>query len=233
MLAVNYGTQFRNLPDANYGQQSPVTLGLPVLPLPFLSPSVQFRSTEKQGFGVDLNHDNRYTKGQDAILAMDLNRNGSISDGEIQRSRTLLNAYSGNFDMNNDGQTSDRERAEGSRTQREAQSLLGSPGCMGVGISVDRFAAAGGKVLIDRDRNGSFSLTETHDPYNVPGCGEGRALTNVNPGGNTGIRSRDQLAPSFGRPIGLAGGFQGSLGRPLGVGSTVGGAGIAGAGFQH
>ena len=200
MFGVNYGpqsmpmsipTQYNNLPDAKYGTQSPVTLGMP-LPLPGLPIPLRLQDTDKQGFGVDLNRDNRYTRGSDAILAMDLNGNGRIDDGEISRSRTLLNAYNGNFDANNDGRTTGSEITNGRRDQAEARRRLGNPGCGG--ISVSNFAAAGGKVLIDRDRNGSFSPNETFDPYNVPGCLP-QSLTTINPSGTTGLRPRDGVGP--------------------------------------
>ncbi len=128
-----------------------------------------------RGYGLDLNNDGRYTRGQDAVLAMDLNRDGKITPKEIQESRQRLNAMGGNFDLNGDGKVSLCERMKGQQYQRELQRYdRDRDGRLDAG----EFASAGGRVLVDRNRDGKFQPWEQHSPYNFPTPGFGRGSLN-------------------------------------------------------
>ncbi|MEW6283159.1 MAG: hypothetical protein AB1758_31400, partial [Candidatus Eremiobacterota bacterium] len=65
------------------------------------------------GYGLDLNNNGRYDRGQDGVLAFDLNRDGKLSGKEIEESRDRLKAFGGNYDFNNDGKVNFCERARG------------------------------------------------------------------------------------------------------------------------
>lgn len=126
-----------------------------------------------KGYGVDLNGDGRYTAGRDAVLAMDLNRDGRITPDEIEASRARLKAMGGNFDLNGDGRVTICERFQGQAYQREMRRYDAD----GDGrLSAGEFARAGGRVLIDHNRDGRFQPWEQHSPFNFPtgGFGQGR-----------------------------------------------------------
>jgi len=132
-----------------------------------------------KGFGLDTNNDGRYTRGRDGVLAMDLNRDGRVTPDEIQGSRARLNAMGGNFDINGDGRTTVCERAQGASYQREMQRYDSN----GDGrLSGGEFANAGGRVLVDSNRDGKFQSWEQNSPFNFPtgGFGHGR-LNYVDP----------------------------------------------------
>lgn len=126
-----------------------------------------------KGYGVDLNGDGRYTPGRDGVLAMDLNRDGRITPDEIEASRARLKAMGGNYDLNGDGRVTICERLQGSQYQREMQRYDTD----GDGrLSGSEFARAGGRVLIDHNRDGRFQPWEQHSPFGFPtgGFGQGR-----------------------------------------------------------
>lgn len=147
----NYG----NLPNANVGQHG--WLG------------------QTQGYALDLNRDGRYERGRDGVLAMDLNRDGRITPNEIQESRERLKAMGGNFDLNGDGNTTICERSKGARYQREMrQNDENGDGVLSAG----EFARAGGRVLVDRNRDGRFDEGESFSPFQFPTGGFGRGRLN-------------------------------------------------------
>lgn len=159
-----------NLPNATVGQHG--FLGL----------------NRTEGFGVDLNQDGRYTRGQDGVLAMDLNRDGRITPDEIEKSREKLKAMGGNFDLNGDGRVTPTERSKGAAYQREMQQYDRN----GDGrLSAGEFANAGGRVLVDRNRDGRFDSWESHSPFNFPTPGFGRGRINfIDPyGGGTSVHN--------------------------------------------
>ena len=128
-----------------------------------------------EGYAIDLNNDGRYTPGQDGVLAMDLNRDGRITPEEIEASRERLKAMGGNFDLNGDGRTTICERARGSAYQREMMRYDSN----GDGrLDAGEFARAGGRVLVDGNRDGQFQPWEQHSPFNFPTGGFGRGRIN-------------------------------------------------------
>ena len=153
----NWNQGHGNLPNAQVGQHG--FLGL----------------CNTRGYGLDLNNDGRYTRGKDAVLAMDLNRDGKITPQEIQESRQRLNAMGGNFDLNGDGKVTFCERMKGQQYQNQMRCLdRNRDGRLDAG----EFAAGGGRVLVDHNRDGRFQPWEQHSPYNFPTPGFGRGSLN-------------------------------------------------------
>jgi len=154
-----------NLPNANVGNHG--FLGLQTT----------------NGYALDTNGDGRYTRGKDGVLAMDLNRDGRVTPQEIEGSRERLQAMGGNYDFNHDGRTTVCERMKGSSYQREMSRYdTNHDGRLNAG----EFANAGGRVLVDSNRDGKFQPWEQHSPFNFPtgGFGQGR-LNYVDPFCNT------------------------------------------------
>ena len=149
-----------------------------------------------KGYAVDMNRDGRYTPGRDAVLAMDLNRDGRITPDEIEKSREKLQAMGGNYDFNHDGQVSICERMKGQGYQREMQRYdTDGDGRLDAG----EFARAGGRVLVDSNRDGKFQDWEQHSPFNFPTGGFGRGRINyIDPfcGGGTSVSERSPWSPS-------------------------------------
>lgn len=147
------------------------------------------------GYALDRNRDGRYTPGRDAVLAMDLNRDGRVTPEEIEQSRERLQAMGGNYDFNKDGQTSICERLKGQGYQREMQRYdTNGDGRLDAG----EFARAGGRVLVDSNRDGRFQDHEQHSPFNFPTGGFGRGRINyIDPFcGNTSVNERSPWSPS-------------------------------------
>ena len=137
----------------------------------------------QRGYALDTNGDGRYTAGKDGVLAMDLNRDGRVTPDEITGSKERLQAMGGNYDFNKDGHTTICERAKGQSYQREMSRYdTNHDGSLNGG----EFARAGGRVLVDSNRDGKFQQWEQHSPFNFPTGGFGRGSLNyVDPFCNT------------------------------------------------
>lgn len=153
----NWNQGHGNLPNANVGNHGFLGLG------------------NTKGFAIDNNNDGRYTRGQDGVLAMDLNRDGRVTPKEIEGSKERLNAMGGNFDLNGDGRTTICERSKGASYQREMQQYDTNHDGR---LSGGEFANAGGRVLVDSNRDGKFQGHEQHSPFNFPTGGFGRGSLN-------------------------------------------------------
>lgn len=138
---------------------------------------------QNKGYGIDLNGNGRYDRGQDGVLAFDLNHDGKIDKQEIEESNQRLKAFGGNYDLDGDGKVNFCERIRGQQYQREMQGLDRD----GDGrLSAHELAQGGGRVLIDQNRDGNFQPWEQHSPYNfpTPGFGQG-SIGYVDPRFNT------------------------------------------------
>lgn len=163
---VPINTGHGNLPDATVGSQ----------------PGCWFFPRETRGYGLDLNNNGRYDAGQDGVLAFDLNRDGRITNEEIEASRDRLKAFGGNYDFNNDGQVSFCERIKGQGLRQQMQGMDQD----GDGrLSGWELQQGGGRVLVDRNRDGQFQPWESYSPNNFPTPGFGRGRINfVDPSWN-------------------------------------------------
>ena len=162
------------------------------------------------GYATDLNNNGRYDAGQDAVLAMDLNRDGRVDRNEIEGSRRRLMSMGGNYDFNGDGNVGLFERMQGGAYSREMRSRDQD----GDGrLSQWEFAQAGGRVLKDQNRDGNFQPWEQHSPYNFPTPGFGRgSVGTIDPYQNfTGVNHRGNVwgggFPGGGFPGGGYGGY--------------------------
>lgn len=154
-----------NLPDSNVGDRQ-----------------FMWWHNDVKGYGLDLDGDGRYTRGRDGVLAFDFNRDGKLSDQEIQRSNNMLKAFGGNFDLDGDGRVTWWERMQGQNLKREAMRYDRNRD--GV-LDANEIARAGGKVWIDRNRDGKADRSETFSPYNFPTPWFGRgSLGYVDPRNN-------------------------------------------------
>jgi hypothetical protein len=131
-----------------------------------------------RGFGMDLNGDGKFDSKKDGFLSFDLNRDGQHTDQEIQQSRNLLKAFSGNFDTNADGRLDYNEFFQGYSNYFQARSMdLDRDGV----LSNWELQRAGGSVVKER-QNGPRRPGQTNwrsiSLDNLPG---GRRLGQLNP----------------------------------------------------
>ena len=138
-----------------------------------------------QGYGIDLNQNGRYDRGQDGVLGFDYNRDGKISNKEIKGSREMMRALSGTNDVNGDGKVGcfEKLKAKGLRNKARRMGLFQN---RNGSINKHSIARAGGRVLIDHNRDGKFNGYESrgHSPFNLPTRGFGPSqLDFVNPRG--------------------------------------------------
>lgn len=162
----NRGQYHGNLPDAQVGNR------------PW---GGWFGQEPVRGFGLDLDNDGRYTRGQDGVLAFDFNRDGRLNQNEIERSNQMLKAMGGNYDANGDGNVSFWERIQGEHLRKQGQSYDRNRDGR---LDTNELSQAGGKVWIDRDRDGRADRSETHSPYSFPGrWGGSQRLDFVDPWG--------------------------------------------------
>jgi len=132
-----------------------------------------------RGYGLDLNGDGRYDRGQDGVLAFDFNRDGRLDDNEIGRSNAMLKAYGGNYDLNGDGNVDFWERIQGEKLRKQAAKYDTNRDGR---FDAHELSQAGGRVWVDRDRDGRADQNETHSPYSIPGpYGGSRRLDVVDP----------------------------------------------------
>lgn len=140
------------------------------------------RSRPIRGYGLDLNNNGRYDRGQDGVLAFDFNRDGKLNKKEIGKSRKMLRAFSGNNDLNGDGKVTRTEKRQAARYRARMQKMdLNRDGK----LSTFELSRGGAKVGVDHNRDGKFGRHETYSPYNIPTPGFGRGrLDFVDPARN-------------------------------------------------
>ncbi len=128
-----------------------------------------------RGYGLDLNNNGRYDRGQDGVLAFDFNRDGRLGKKELTKSREMLRAFGGNCDLNGDGKVSFSEKQKARKYRARMQRLdLNRDGR----LSTHELARGGALVGVDHNRNGHFGRNETYSPYNIPTPGFGRGRLN-------------------------------------------------------
>lgn len=136
-----------------------------------------------QGYGIDLNQNGRYDRGQDGILSFDFNRDGKMDNKEIGKSREMMRALSGSNDINGDGKVGCLEKMKANSLRNQAKKM-GIRQNRDGSINKHSIARAGGRVLIDHNRDGKFTGFEArgHSPFALPTRGFGPSQLNfVNP----------------------------------------------------
>jgi len=122
----------------------------------------------QRGFVVDVNGDGQYGRGQDAVLGMDFDGDGSLNQKEIGRTRELLSSFAGNNDFDGDGKVSkaERKRAAGYRAlDKDGDGRLSTP----------EMQMAGARTWVDRNGDGKVGGGEvagiqnfrTNNPLNA------------------------------------------------------------------
>lgn len=131
-----------------------------------------------RGFGMDLNGDGKFDSKNDGFLSFDLNRDGQHSEQEIQQSRNLLKAFTGDFDANADGRVDYNEFFQGFSNFFQARSMdLDRDGV----LSKWELQRAGGAVVQENQASKYMLGAEpwkAHSLDNLPG---NRRLEQFNP----------------------------------------------------
>lgn len=157
-----------NLPDQNVGSPFPWRNGC-------------FGNQNGNGYVLDSNHNGKYDRGRDGVLVFDLNRDGRYDQRDVSNTNDLMKAAAGDYDFNNDGCVSQGERIRGAFLRQQYQQLDRNRDGR---LDTHEISAGGGKVWVDRSREGGIGRDELHSPYNIPGrwFGEGsKRLDYVDP----------------------------------------------------
>lgn len=140
------------------------------------------------GYGLDLNNDGKFDPNKDGFLSFDLNRDGRHTDQEIQQSRNLLKAFSGDFDVNADGRVDYGEYFQGYQNFFQARSMdIDRDGV----LSKWELQKAGGAVL-QRNNNThqpdvrslnrrGFAPVQKWNTFGLDNLPNGRRLEYLNP----------------------------------------------------
>jgi hypothetical protein len=138
-------------------------------------------NSNRGGYVLDFNRNGRYNKGQDGVLAFDMNRDGRIDRRDVNNSKRLMDAATGNFDFNRDGRVSRFERIKGRiYSRRFARMDRNRDGV----LNAHEINRGGGKVWIDSSRGGGVGRNELHSVFNLPnsrGYGPSQRLDFVDP----------------------------------------------------
>lgn len=147
-----------------------------------------------KGYGIDLDGDGKFQGDRDGVLAFDVNKDGKIDQGEIAESRRRLNLMAGNDpDLKSPCK---RHKAEAERS-----ALLKQYDSDGDGkLNSYEISAAGGKVLVDSNRDGTFSSSEAQDVRNLRTAGGRFRLDEVDPRGNYSQVKSQNWFDQGGRP---------------------------------
>ena len=175
------------------------------------------------GQTIDSNHDGKYTAGTDKVLAMDLNHDGKITRSDLTGTKARLQAMGGNFDLNNDGKTSWVEKIVGKKYQKDMNKKDTNHDGK---LDAQEFDQAGGRVLVDRNRDGQLTPNESFSPFKFPTAGFGSGHLNYIDPMQNGIHTSVSRNPS---PWQTGGGFPGG-GFPQGGGFP---GGFPGGGFPQ
>ncbi|MFA5507117.1 MAG: hypothetical protein WC314_16000 [Vulcanimicrobiota bacterium] len=136
---------------------------------------------QDNGYAIDLNNNGKYDRGRDGVLVFDHNRDGKFDQSDVSRTNDMMKAAGGDFDFNNDGKVSMAERLQGQMLKEQFKKLDRN----GDGrLDTREIQAGGGRVWVDKDRNGDIGCGELHSPYRIPGglCERnGRRLDHVDP----------------------------------------------------
>lgn len=159
-----FGTE-RNFNDLTTGTTELPSIGGPL-------------TINHKGYGIDLDGDGQFRGDRDGVLAFDINKDGRVDQGEIGESRRRLNLMAGNDpDLKHPCK---RHQAEAERNR-----LLQQYDRDGDGKLNDyELSAAGGRVLVDSNRDGTFASNEAQDVEHLRTRSGQFRLNEVDPRGN-------------------------------------------------
>lgn len=159
---------------------SDLTVGTSELKLPFGGHA----TLVQKGYGIDLDGDGQFRGDRDGVLAFDINKDGRVDQQEIGESRRRLNLMGGRDPDLQD--PCKRHKAEAERNQ-----LLQQYDRDGDGKLNDyELQAAGGRVLVDSNRDGTFSPNEAQSVDRIHTRSGLFQLNQVDPRGNYSDVSR-------------------------------------------
>jgi len=170
------------------------------------------------GLFQDSNRDGHYSAGSDKVFAMDLNHDGKITRSDLTGTKERFQAMGGNFDFNHDGKTSFGETIKGSAYRKDMQKKDQNHDGR---IDANEFDQAGGRVLIDRNRDGQLTPNESYSPFHFPASGFGSGHLNFIDPMRHEISTSRNPSPWQGGPFG--GGFGGFPGGGFPGGGFPGG----------
>lgn len=122
----------------------------------------------QRGFVVDVNGDGQYGRGQDAVLGMDFDGDGTLNQKEIGRTRELLSSFGGNNDFDGDGKVSKAEKKRAASYRQFDKDGDGR-------LSTQEMQMAGARTWVDRNGDGKIGGGEvaglqnfrTNNPLNA------------------------------------------------------------------
>ena len=167
----NRGTCHRNLPDSSTGGSTNN----------WRNWNNCQRPDANKGYGIDLNRNGRFDKGQDGVLMFDMNRDGKYDKTDVSKTNDLMKAATGNFDFNGDGRIDRMERIQGRRYQQQFARMDRNRDGR---LDTHEMNSAGGRVWIDHSKGGGIGKNEVHSVYNIPSPfigGSSRTLSYVDP----------------------------------------------------
>ncbi len=172
-------------------------------------------SRENQGYGVDLNDNGHYDRGQDAIIGFDSNHDGKIDQREVEHTNNILSAYGGgSADTDGDGVVSAKEKLQNASYRAQYAALDKDHDGK---LSNSELKAAGAQAWVDHDQDGKIEKGETQDIDHIrTGAGfkgKNSKITELDPNGKTSVRQKDETLISPGFPhLTKPGKFEGKLG---------------------
>jgi hypothetical protein len=146
-----------------------------------------------KGFAIDMNRNGRYDRGQDGVLTFDMNGDGRYDAKDVQSTNNMMKAASGNYDFDGDGRVSWSEKIMGAKYRQKYAKLDRNRDGK---LSGSEIARGGGRVWVDRDRNGRIGHGETHSPFRIPSPGR-RGPVRLD--GMDPIRGRSHTSPTYPR----------------------------------
>jgi hypothetical protein len=159
-------------------------------------------SRENQGYGIDLNDNGHYDRGQDAIIGFDSNHDGRIDQREVEHTNNILSAYGGgSADADGDGVVSAKEKLQNANYRLQYAALDKDRDGK---LNNRELEAAGAQAWVDRDRDGKIDKGENqsidHIRTSAGFSGKNSKITEVDPNGKTSVRQKDEIFKSPGFP---------------------------------
>lgn len=169
-----------NLPDAGVG--------------PAIKPGAEsiFTAVDPNGlpgYGLDLNNNEQYDRGQDAVLGFDSNRDGKLDAQEIVQTNNILAAWGGDNDFNNDGKVDNNEQIQGAGYRARYRGMDKDHDGK---LSNDELHQAGAKAWVDRDKDGKVDNNEVQsiDRVHTNDSLFPKKITEVDPNGKSRVEKQ-------------------------------------------
>lgn len=148
----------------------------------------------RQGYAVDVNGNGRYDRGADAVVVVDGNGDGRISEPEAQGSANIMKSMTNNFDFDNDGKVADHEATYGNALRQHFYNRVDSN--RDGRVTAQEMERGGVSLWVDRNADGAISEGEGQSISQLPGGGR---LQSIDPfRGRVEMERSPQNAPGSG-----------------------------------